>query len=84
MTMNDYEKARVLVKKIYEVKGKISDLRTILSSSDVSSWRMEIRLFESMSLMNIDHCGMLPEFLQAILNKHLEELHKLQSELDKL
>jgi hypothetical protein len=83
--MTDYEKARDLVKKIEEVKGKIFDLRTILSSSsNVSSWRMEIRQFEYMSLMNIDHCGMLPEFLQAILSKHIEELHKLQSELDKL
>jgi hypothetical protein len=85
MTMTDYEKARDLVKKIEEVKGKIFDLRTILDSgSNVSSWRMEIRQFEMMSLKNIDHCGMLPEFLQAILSKHIEELHKLESELEKL
>lgn len=83
MTMTDYEKARDLVIKIKELEGKIFDLR-ILMKNDTSTWRMEIRSSTASSLNNINHYGMLPEFLQAILSKHLEELHKLQSELDKL
>ena len=39
MTMTDYEKARDLVKKIEEVKGKIFDLRTILSSSSNATYQ---------------------------------------------
>lgn len=83
MTMTDYEKARDLVIKIKELEGKIFDLR-ILMKNDTSTWRMEIRSSTASSLNNINHYGMLPEFLQAVLSKHLEELHKLQSELDKL
>ena len=83
MTMSDYEKARVLVIKIQQLEGKISDLR-ILMKDDTSTWRMEIRASTANNLNNINHYGMLPEFLQAVLSKHLEELHKLQSELDEL
>jgi len=83
MTMNDYEKARVLVIKIKQLEGEIFDLRTIMNG-DTSTWRMEIRSSTANNLNNINHYGMLPEFLQAVLSKHLEELHKLQSELDKL
>jgi hypothetical protein len=83
MTMTDFEKARELVIKIKQLEGKIFDLK-ILMKNDTSTWRMEIRSSTASSLNNINHYGMLPEFLQAVLSKHIEELHKLQSELDKL
>lgn len=84
MIMNDYGKARKLIKKIEELEDKISDLSSILMKNDTSTWRMEIRSSTTSGFYNINHYGMLPEFLQAVLNKHLEELYELQSEFDKL
>ena len=83
MTIDDYKKARDLVKKIENLKGEISDLRAIMDN-DTSSWMMEVRANSSFSLRNINHCGLLPEFLQAVLSKHLAKLHELEDELDKL
>ena len=83
MTLNDYEKARDLVTKIGVLKGEMSDLKTIIQN-DTSSWMMEVMPSASFSSKKINHHGLLPEFLQAILSKYLAELHELEKELDKL
>ena len=83
MTIEDYKKARDLVIKIDALEGEISDLREIMDN-DTSSWMMEVRPSTASSLRKINHLGLLPEFLQAVLSKHLEKLHELKKELNKL
>lgn len=86
MTIDDYNKARDLVIKIAVIQGKIYDLKEIIrNNTDWSDdWLMEVRPNTAHPSKKVDHYGLLPEFLQAVLSKHLEELHKLQSELDEL
>ena len=83
MTIDDYNKARDLVIKIDALEGEISNLRSIMDN-DISSWMMEVRPSATYSLRKINHLGLLPEFLQAVLSKHLAKLHELKKELDKL
>lgn len=83
MTIEDYKKARDLAIKIDVLEGEISDLRAIMDN-DTSSWMMEVRQSTTCSLRKINHLGLLPEFLQAVLSKHLAKLHELKKELDKL
>ena len=83
MTIDDYKKARDLVKKIENLKGEISDLRAIMDN-DTSSWMMEVRANSSFSPRNINHCGLLPEFLKDVYLKQNAKLHELEDELDKL
>ena len=83
MTIEDYKKARDLVIKIDALEGEISDLRAVMDN-DTSSWMMEVRASTSFSPRKINHFGLLPEFLQAVLSKHLAKLHELKKELDKL
>ena len=83
MTIDDYKKARDLVIEIDTIKGEIGDLKEIIAN-DTSSWMMEVRANSSCSLREINHCGLLPEFLQTVLSKHLAKLHELKKELEKL
>ena len=83
MTIDEYNKARVLVTQIEGIQNEIYDLKDIIRN-DTSRWLMEVRPNTACSLNKVNHSGVLPEFLQAVLSKRLEELHKLQSELDKL
>ena len=83
MTIDDYKKARDLVIEIDTIKGEIGDLKEIIAN-DTSSWLMEVRKNASWSHKMINHYGLLPEFLQAVLSKHLAKLHELEKELDKL
>jgi hypothetical protein len=83
MTIDDYNKARDLVAQLEGIQNEIYDLEDIISN-DTSSWSMEVRPNTAHPLKKVNHYGLLPEFLQAVLSKHLEKLHKLQSELDKL
>lgn len=83
MTIEDYKKARDLVQKIDYLKGEINDLREIMDHN-TSFWRMEVRASSASSLHKINHYGLLPEFLQAVLSKCLAKLHELENELDKL
>ena len=83
MTIDDYKKARVLIMEIDALKDEISDLKNIMQN-DTSLWVMEVRKSSSCSLNKINHCGLLPEFLQAVLSKQLAKLHELEEKLDKL
>ena len=84
MTIDDYNKARDLVKKIDSLKKEIRDLREIMDNNGTLSWRMEVRANTSCIPRNINHGGLLPEFLQAVLSVHLLKLQELEKELDKL
>ena len=83
MTIADYNKARDLVIKIDALEGEIRDLRWIIDK-DTSSWMMEVRPSPACSLRKVNHRGLLPDFLQAVLSKQLAELHELKKELEKL
>lgn len=83
MTIDDYNKARDLMIEIEKIQDEIYDLKDIIRN-DTSRWLMEVRPNASSSLKKVNHYGLLPEFLQAVLSKHLEKLHKLESELEKL
>lgn len=84
MTLENYEKARDIVIEMKSVNSEIIELQAILDSKLLSTWRMEIRPSTSSSLRNIDHCGMLPSFIQSILEKKLEKYDELKKELEKL
>lgn len=84
MTLENYEKAQETVKEMKSVNSEIIELQAILNSKSLSTWRMEIRPSTSFDLRLIDHCGMLPSFIQAILEKKLEKYDELKKELEKL
>lgn len=83
MTIDDFNKARGLIVQIEEIQNEIHVLEDIIRNNPYD-WLMEVRKNASHQNKRINHYGLLPEFLQAVLNKHLEELHKLESELEKL
>lgn len=83
MTIDDYNKARDLIEQIERTQNEIYDLKDIIRN-DTSYWLMEVRPNTSHQYKRVNHCGLLPEFLQVALAKNLEKLHKLESELEKL
>lgn len=84
MTLESYEKAKEIVRKINSVDSEIKELRSLLDGNDLSKWSMEVRPSPSFSSRSIDHCGMLPEFMQTILEKKLMEYSELKKKLDEL
>ena len=84
MTLESYEKAKEIVREIFYIDSEIKELQSLLDGSDLSKWRMEVRPSGSFSSRNIDHCGMLPEFIQMILEKKLARYEELKKELEEL
>lgn len=83
MTLETYEKASDIVKKIYSLDKAIYDLKDIMRN-DTTYWNLEVRPNASCSLHVINHYGILPEILQEILSKHLAEREELIDKLAKL
>ena len=83
MPLDSYEKARDIVVKIQSLDNAISELKNIMSH-DTSKWIFQVREGMSFSARSINHYGMLPEMLQAILSKHISERNQLVEELEKL
>lgn len=84
MTREAYNTATKLVAKIYALDAKILDVKHALGSNDTEHWLMEIRKARTHSLNEIDHRGLLPEFLKMILTKLHEERAELEKELEEL
>ena len=84
MTLENYEKAKEIIAKIDYVNDEIGELRYILDNGNLSKWRMEVRCSASTLPKRIDHCGMLPEFMQTILEKKLAIYKELKKELEEL
>ncbi len=82
MTPESYEKAKEIVREINSVDNEIKELRSLLDRCNLSEWHMEVRPFSS--FRSIDHCGMLPEFMQMILEKKLARYKELKEELEEL
>jgi hypothetical protein len=83
MTLESYEKARDIVMKIRSLDADISELKDIMRN-DTSKWIMEVRPNKANSLRTIKHYGILPDILDKILAKHLENREALVDELKKL
>ena len=83
MTLEAYEKARDIVIQIKSLDTSIANLKDIIRN-DTSQWLLDIRPNQAHPLHTINHYGILPEVLQTILSKHIEERKKLVDELAKL
>lgn len=83
MTIETYNKSREILIRLNILDEEIGKLDRIIQQ-DTSLWIMEIRESKSFSLNEINHLGMLPEFLQAILSKYIAERNKLQKEFNEL
>lgn len=83
MTLEAYEKASDIVIQIKSLDKAIADLKFIMNN-DTSRWLLEVRPNTAHPLHTINHYGILPEILQTILSKHIEERKKLTDELAKL
>lgn len=83
MTLEDYEKARDIIIQIHRLDNDIAELRDI-TRNNTSTWRLEVRASTACPYHSINHYGMLPEFIQVILSKHLEKRNELVKELEKI
>lgn len=83
MTREDYERAKDIIIAIDALKLEISNIKDIIRN-DLTTWRMEVRASTCCPLQSVDHCGMLSEFMQAILSKKLAKMEELKKELERL
>ncbi len=83
MTIETYNKSCEIITRLNILDEEIDELKRI-AKLDTTLWIMEIRELETFPLKKINHLGMLPEFLQAILSKCIAERNKLQKEFDEL
>lgn len=83
MTLEKHNKSCEILTRLNILDEEIDRLKRIIKQ-DTTLWIMEIRESKSCSLNEINHCGMLPEFLEAILAKYIAERNKLQKEFDEL
>lgn len=84
MTIKDYNTASDIITKIQTLDDSIYAIENILQRSDVDKWLMEIRPTRTFSLKEIDHKGLLPEFLNMALSKLHEERKDLMEKLEEL
>jgi hypothetical protein len=83
MTLEAYEKASDIMKRIDSLDKAIYDLKDIMRN-DTAHWCLEVRPNTSYPLRAVNHYGILPEVLQEILSRHLAERKELTDELAKL
>ncbi len=84
MTIEDYNTATYIITKIQTLDDNIYAIENILQRSDTTQWLMEIRPNKSYSLKEINHEGLLPEFLNMALSKLHEERNELMEKLKEL
>lgn len=80
MTIEEYERAGEIITKIRGLDDEIFELKHIMSNN-VGEWRLEVRASPSFSPHIIDHCGMLPEFLDKILREKIAQRADLTKRL---
>lgn len=83
MTIETHNKSCEILTRLNILDEEIGELQRILQKNP-TSWIMEIRESKSCPLNEINHLGLLREFLQAILAKYITERSKLQKEFDEL
>ena len=82
MTIEDYNTASDIITKIQTLDDSIHVIENILQTSNVAEWLMEVRPYKTHSLKEIDHKGLLPEFLNMALSKLFEERKELKKKLE--
>lgn len=82
MTIEDYNTATDIIAKIQTLGDSINAIENILQTSNVAEWLMEIGPNRVHSLKEIDHKGLLPEFLNMALSKLHEEREELKKKLE--
>lgn len=84
MTIEEYNVASGYIEKLQILENRIHDIKNIIQTSNTAEWLMEIRPSKSHTLKVIDHKGLLPEFLNMILSKWLEEYEELKKALEEI
>ena len=84
MTIEDYNAATDIIVKIQKLDNSIYDIKYIIQTSDVAKWNMAICPTDSHPYTEIDHNGLLPEFLDMALSKLCEERAELKKKLEEL
>lgn len=84
MTIEDYNTATDIITKIQELDNCIYDLKNIIQTSDTTEWIMAVRPNTYHPFTNINHEGLLPEFLNMALSKLCEERKNLMEKLEEL
>lgn len=84
MTRETYESAKKIIAKMNEVETHIQELGHIIQTSDTAQWDMAIRAGNAFPFVEIQHKGLLPKFLNAVLMKYLDERADLMKELEAL
>ncbi|MBQ6482739.1 MAG: hypothetical protein IJI45_16645 [Anaerolineaceae bacterium] len=84
MTIEAFWRAKTIITEIEDETEKIADIREAMNHDDIGEWRVAIRRYETHAYKYIDHCGLLPEFLEAVYEKHLEKVENLKKELAEL
>lgn len=85
MTAETYDKAKDIVRKMDALDNKIKQLQKILDCDyDVSWWCIDVSRSSSYPPENIEHYGLLREFLQMIQEENLKRYKALQEEFKEL
>ena len=84
MTIEAFQRAKTIIAEIEAENEKIADIQEAMNKEDIGEWGMAIRRYKTRSYQYIDHCGLLPEFLKAVYEKHLEKVKSLKKELAEL
>lgn len=83
MTLEQFLIAKSTVEDLERQKDKIQFLENILKE-DTTGWLLEVRRSPSHTPLRIDHRGLLPDVLKAILRKQREEYESMKEELEKI
>lgn len=83
MKIEDYQKAKEIMAKIDAIDNEIYNLKYAMHN-DTSYWRMEIRPNTGSPFTYIDHCGLLPKFLDIIYDELVKKRNSLTEQLERL
>lgn len=84
MTIEEYNTATDIIKKLKALDDSIYDIKFLLQQKHIAKWDMEIRLSRTNSPHAIDHKGLLPEFLNMTLSKLREERAEWAKKLEEI
>lgn len=84
MTIELLEKAKELKFELDRVSSEISFLQNCLTDERLKYYIVEIRESPSFSSNRLDHHGMLPDFIEIILNKRIADRDALLKKFEEL
>lgn len=84
MNLEQYYEAKEIVARIEHLDDEIKKIKSLLEKKSLARWDMMIGADQYSDRQVISHYGLLPEFLKAVLNKHVEEHDKLIEKLTKI